>query len=112
MKFYYLIIIFSLIIIIKNNNFCDDRIVATGPKDCANLICSMKSNYCCYFEGKYMGNEKKSCIDISSVRKNDINNYIKTLNEDENFDFDIKKIDCNSSLLKINFFSFLLLILL
>ena len=59
-----------------------------------------------------MGTEKKSCIDISSVRKNDINNYIKTLNDDKNFDFDIKKIDCNSSLLKINFFIFLLLILL
>ena len=112
MKLYYLIIIFSLIINIKNTDFCDDRIVATGPKDCENLITSTRSNFCCYFEGKYMGVEKKSCIDISNVRKKNINDYIKTLNNDENFDFDIKKIECDSFLLQIKFFSFLLLILL
>ena len=112
MKLYYIIIIFSLIINIKNTDFCDNRIVATGPKDCENLITSTRSNFCCYFEGKYMGVEKKSCIDISNVRKKNINDYIKTLNADDNFDFNIKKIECDSPIIKINFFSFLLLFLL
>ena len=109
MKFYYLIIMFSLITIIKTIDYCDGSTVATGPKDCTNLIGAHEFNSCCYFEGKYMGVEKHSCIDLTPVRKKDVDSYIKILNEDTSIDCDIKKIVCGSSDVKINFLFFLLL---
>ncbi len=115
MKFFNILIIVSLIIMIKNTDFCDERVKAKGPKDCTNLKLASTYDYCCYFEGKKKKDETtvyKSCIDLSPVRKDETDDYIKELNENDLFDIKIDKIECNSFNIAINFIYFLLIFLL
>ena len=110
MKLYLLIIISSLIVIIKTVTYCDASAVVTKVEDCNNLKCSSQYNYCCYFEGTWNGAYKKSCIDLSPVRKDETDNYIKEINANEGYN--VEKIQCNSIINRINIVCLLLFILL
>ena len=109
MKLYHLIIISSLIIIIKNVTYCDALAEVTKPQDCKDLKRSSEYNFCCYFEGKWNGVYRKSCIDLSPIRKDETDNYIKEINSNEGYD--VEKIECNSVVIHINFIFFLTLFL-
>ena len=111
MKLCQIIILSLSIIMIKNTDFCDSRIVATGPKDCKNLRLSTEYDDCCYFEGIWNGVYKKSCIDLTPVRKEktETEKYRKKLNENENYD--IEKIICNSAYIRIYYIYLILFII-
>ena len=95
------IIFLSLILLIKNANFCNSDISATKPSDCTDLRRSSEAHFCCYFEGTWNGvANKKSCIDLSPVRKDEVNKYIEVINQETGYY--IEKIVCNSTFIKIN----------
>ena len=110
MKLYLLIIISSLIVIIKTVTYCDASAVVTKVEDCNNLKCSSEYNYCCYFEGIWNGVYRRSCIDLSPVRKDETENYIKEINANDGYN--VEKIQCNSVINRINIVCLLLLFIL
>ena len=115
MKFLNVLIIVSLIIMIKNTDFCDERVKATGPKDCTDLIRASIEDFCCYFEGKKKSDEiiiYKSCIDLTPIRNDAPEDYIKEVNENALYDIKIDKIECKSFNIAINIIYFLLIFLL
>ena len=101
MKIYYVFIILSLILSINNTDFCDLTVSATGPNGCKNLIKASYVNYCCFFKGKWKGQDYNgNCMDITPVRYKEMKEYISELNKLDNYD--IEKIDCKSNYFKIN----------
>ena len=115
MKFLNVFIIVSLIIMIKNTDYCDERVKAIGPKDCKDLIRASIEDFCCYFEGKKKSDETivyKSCIDLTPIRKESPDDYIKEANENTLFEIKIDKIECKSYNIAMNIIYFLLIFLL
>ena len=94
MKIYQILIILSLIIFIKNIEFCDLVVSATGPEDCKNLLKASYVNYCCFFKGKWKGQDYSACMDITPIRYNEMDDYIKEMNSQNGYK--IEKIDCKS----------------
>ena len=85
MKIYQILIILSLIIFIKNIEFCDLVVSATGPEDCKNLLKASYVNYCCFFKGKWKGQDYSACMDITPIRYNEMDNYIKEMNSQNGY---------------------------
>ena len=111
MKFVQFIIFLSIILFIKSANFCNSDITATKPSDCTDLRRSSEYHFCCYFEGTWGGvANKKSCIDLSPVRKDEVINYIEIINKETGYHID--KIICKSIFIKVNFVFLLFLLFL
>ena len=110
MKLYLLLLISSLITIIKSaqKQFCDCSPKVEKPSDCNDtFIKASEYDDCCYLEGKWKGKQTKTCIDLTPIRKDELESYIKELNEDA--DTNIEKIICNSFNINISVIFFLLL---
>ena len=82
MKLYLLLLISSLITIIKSaqKQFCDCSPKVEKPSDCNDtFIKASEYDDCCYLEGKWKGKQTKTCIDLTPIRKDELESYIKEL---------------------------------
>ena len=110
MNIYEIFILSSLIIIIYNYEFCELLHSATKPDDCKGLAKADYSNHCCYFKGKWKGQVYSGCIDLTPVRYNEKDKYIKELNDQDGYD--VEKIDCKSIYIGLNIFSMIIIFIL
>ena len=90
--------------------FCDVIVDVQSPSDCNKLIKASTYDDCCYFEGMWGGVNRKSCIDLSPIRKDELDDYINELNKRPGVKID--KIVCNGHIISISSFILLLLFLL
>ena len=109
MKFYSIFILLLLIAFI-NSDCDDDDYSPSKKKDCKDRLTDSEKNqgysHCCFIEIK---GGAKGCWALSKSEYDNIEDYIKASEEDE--DFEIKTLDCISLFLKLGFMNILFLLL-
>jgi len=116
MKFYQIIFFVSLILYIysegtetgtETEEKCQISVTANSIKDCKDLKTSKP--HCCYVKGTQNGSKVNGCLALSKDNYDNIKDYIKKIEKENNADID--KLDCKSIYLELSLLSFVLLFL-
>ena len=111
------IIISLLLLSYINSSECTDKKSPSKDTDCKDLKVSTGNKYCCYYKvsGKDDDGKKDTfnyCLELSEDNYNKIKDYIKDIEKaGEDYDIDVKKLDCYSVYLTGSLLSLILLLL-
>ena len=90
----------------KSDDECMAKDSASSSKDCEKLQSSR--GHCCYINGKNDEEEIKRCISLTKEEYDNIDDYIKKL---ENDGSKVKDLDCKSYYLELCLLSLLFILL-
>jgi len=120
MKFYQIILFVSLFLYIysdgeptgtetgdSSQKVCNGKVSANSVNDCKGLKNS--DPYCCFVKGTLAGQSTKTCIPLEKDEYDNIKDFIKKTEKEQNADID--KLDCKSIYLELSILCIILLLL-